>query len=350
MSVHQRVYNAFVQNKTTQEKLKAISSSSIANRNMIDGNYGSVKKMVLKNNGKNIEYVIKTVANVNKTDKYQYSKHSEYDYLRIMDHPNIIKVYDVFDYKSNPQKKLSNILCTVSEFGGETLYNYIRKSSDLNCSFKSKLFLQICSAAAYISNLGLIHRDLKALNITVQNHNAKIIDFGIMIFKNNNNNNNNGQGTPWYTRGIYNQRRHYGPVNVTRWHQPDNFSLGIILWFIFTQNVPKGKFYTSLQEKGWLDICRQSLKKDEYLNTNDKKETFKVIIDLVIDLIHEKEKLFEIENLKLFCKQFISFNNDTMYNKYKELSIAPQEKVTEISELRKKWLTRLLKSKQLKET
>ena len=95
MSVHQRVYNAFVQNKTTQEKLKAISSSSIANRNMIDGNYGSVKKMVLKNNGKNIEYVIKTVANVNKTDKYQYSKHSEYDYLRIMDHPNIIKVYDV---------------------------------------------------------------------------------------------------------------------------------------------------------------------------------------------------------------------------------------------------------------
>ena len=329
MNRNQIVYNTFIKNKTTQQKHETILAISHKNKSMNDGGFGSVTKMLLNNNGKSIEYVIKKVANVNKTNKYKYSKHQEYDYLRIMDHPNIIKVYDVFDYKSNAQKNIADVLYIVSEFGGKTLDKHIQNTMPSPYE-KSHIFMKICSAIAYISNLGLIHRDLKVNNITINNYGEpKIIDYGLMIFKTND---DNGVGTSGWTRGYY---LGYALVGFNKYRRrTDNFALGVLLWYIFTKKMPKSNFYETLQERDWLQKYKESLETDEYLNTNKKKEKYKVIINLVIDLIEAQQEIFDIENLKTFYMEFNS--GDRAYNRYKLLSIPPSEKVTEIIELRDK--------------
>ena len=100
----------------------------------------------------------------------------EVSILKSIDHPNIIKIYDLYEDDS--------FLYFVIEYcsGGE-LFDRIQKISTFSEKQAAKYIRQLLSAIAYLHNRNIVHRDLKAENLLFENEsenaNLKLIDFGV---------------------------------------------------------------------------------------------------------------------------------------------------------------------------
>ena len=103
--------------------------------------------------------------------------HREIYILAGLNHPNIMRLFEVIDSPSKCHLVME--LCL-----GKNLYHFIRKKPGkcLNESETIPIFRQIVSSVAYMHNLGLVHRDLKLENILINDagglNEIKIIDFG----------------------------------------------------------------------------------------------------------------------------------------------------------------------------
>mmetsp|Transcript_63581 Transcript_63581/g.75231 ORF Transcript_63581/g.75231 Transcript_63581/m.75231 type:complete len:319 (+) Transcript_63581:76-1032(+) len=97
---------------------------------------------------------------------------NEITILKSLDHPNIVKIMETYDYK----KKLYVVMELCS--GGDLYARdpYTEKDA-------IKIVKQILSAVAYMHQLNIIHRDLKYENILFENDSPdadiKVIDFGL---------------------------------------------------------------------------------------------------------------------------------------------------------------------------
>ena len=109
----------------------------------------------------------------------------EIDILIKLDHPNIIKLYEV--YENEDFIYIVMELCN----GGE-LFDRIIKRTEMGNPFTEKeaatIFKQLMSAVSYCHSNKIVHRDLKPENLLLLNNDddthIKIIDFGTsLIFK-----------------------------------------------------------------------------------------------------------------------------------------------------------------------
>ena len=103
--------------------------------------------------------------------------HREIYILAGMEHPNIMKLFEVID--SSAKCHLVMELCH-----GRNLYHHIKKRQN-KCLTEAEaipVFRQIVSAVIYMHGLGLVHRDLKLENILIdeaaKENQVKLIDFG----------------------------------------------------------------------------------------------------------------------------------------------------------------------------
>jgi calcium-dependent protein kinase len=94
-----------------------------------------------------------------------------------LDHPGLVKLYEVFEYKG--QYVLMMELCE----GGDLFHN-IRKSRYFSESKAGYLIRQILSAVNYMHKRKVLHRDLKPENILIDHESdtLKIADFGTAAF------------------------------------------------------------------------------------------------------------------------------------------------------------------------
>lgn len=78
--------------------------------------------------------------------------------MRIMNHPNIIKLYEIFEG--------SESIYLILEFikGGE-LFNYIKSQENYSEDHVKKIMKGILNGIEHIHSLNIIHRDLKPENI-----------------------------------------------------------------------------------------------------------------------------------------------------------------------------------------
>ncbi len=93
--------------------------------------------------------------------------------LMRMDHPNVIKLFQVVDTE--------NEVFIVMEYasGGE-LIDYIAAKGQLNDKEGRRLFRQLVSAIDHCHLAGVVHRDLKLENILLtQDKNILLSDFGL---------------------------------------------------------------------------------------------------------------------------------------------------------------------------
>jgi calcium-dependent protein kinase len=98
----------------------------------------------------------------------------EIDILRNLDHPNIVKLYEVFEDKKSVY--IVTELCT----GGE-LFDEILTRKHFNEKDAANVMKQILSSVAYCHDKKVAHRDLKPENVLLDSKNndiLKIIDFG----------------------------------------------------------------------------------------------------------------------------------------------------------------------------
>lgn len=138
-----------------------------------DGGFGQVKLGRNKDTG--IERAIKYIT-LESTNEAKISKMmEEVNILKKLDHPNIIKVYDVYQEERH--------LCIVTELcsGGE-LFDRIKQASNFTENQAARYMLDMVSAVKYCHEVGIVHRDLKPENLLLEDKNPnarlKLIDFG----------------------------------------------------------------------------------------------------------------------------------------------------------------------------
>ena len=87
-------------------------------------------------------------------------------------HPNIVQLYDSFETQ--------NHLCFIFELcAGGDLLSYIRRRKRLTEQVSAYFFKQICEAIQFCHKKLIVHRDIKADNMLVDEEgNVKICDFG----------------------------------------------------------------------------------------------------------------------------------------------------------------------------
>lgn len=102
--------------------------------------------------------------------------YSEIKVLQMLDHPNIIRLEDVFETNDRIYMVMEMML------GGE-LFDYVVDKGTLSESEASSLVRKITSAVAHMHSRDVIHRDLKPENLllTTKDERAEIqlIDFGL---------------------------------------------------------------------------------------------------------------------------------------------------------------------------
>jgi calcium-dependent protein kinase len=98
----------------------------------------------------------------------------EIDVLKNLTHPNILKLYEVFE-----EKQYIYLVTECCE-GGE-LFDEILSRGKFEEKDAANIIKQLLSAIAYCHNQRVCHRDLKPENVLIDNkdkNTIKLIDFG----------------------------------------------------------------------------------------------------------------------------------------------------------------------------
>ena len=196
------------------------------------GKGGCAKVLEVRNKRTKDIRACKCLSKSNIKEPYLQKCRREIQILMKTDHPNIIKLYEVFETK--------NSLYLIMEKcnGGELfdkIINHISSGKMYTEKIASNIILQIMSAVDYCHKNGICHRDLKPENILFLNegdeinNSIKVIDFGLSQLISEQKLKSK-VGTAYYVppeilKGEYNQKC-------------DIWSVGIILCILLTGEPP----------------------------------------------------------------------------------------------------------------
>lgn len=103
---------------------------------------------------------------------------SEIQILRTLDHPNVIKCYDI--YKTHSHCYIVTEYCQNGD-----LLNYLTRRGKLAESVAIDVMNEVLEGLKYLIGCGILHRDLKPANILNNKKNWKIADLGFAIYSEN---------------------------------------------------------------------------------------------------------------------------------------------------------------------
>ena len=241
----------------------------------------------------------------------------EIDLLRATDHPNIIKLYDI--YEDNVFLYLIMEEC----LGGEFFDRLARRAKELNMYTEkdaARIFKQLLDAVNYLHAHGVCHRDLKPENIlfsTIEEESPlKLIDFGLSkVFNSDHNSMKGAVGTTFYMApevitGEYNEKC-------------DVWACGVILYIMLCGKPP---FYSRDENELKAKIC--SMKYDfsypEFQNISQEGK------DLIASILVAKEKRPSITEIleHKWIKEFAPHSTGAIINidwghikKYSQLNL-----------------------------
>ena len=141
-------------------------------------------------------------------------------------HPNIAALYDF-------QERGDRLFIFMEYVDGECLEDLIERRV-FSVEDSLRVFAEICQAVAYIHQNGIVHRDIKALNIKLTaSGTAKLLDFGIAKDAYSHNLTHTGKiiGTPHY---LAPEQLEGAPASP----QTDVWALGILLYKMLTNSLP----------------------------------------------------------------------------------------------------------------
>ncbi|KAI1141138.1 Pkinase-domain-containing protein [Hypoxylon sp. FL0543] len=217
---------------------KTLGSGSAARvrlvKHTVTGEYAAVK--ILSRNG--IAHTQPaSIANLDKWDRNRAEYKSEnrmpiniereVAIMKLIDHPNIVKLYDIWESRSE-------IYLVLEYVQQGDLYHYISERTRLSEIESVFFFRQLLSALEYIHSFNICHRDLKPENILLTEHNQiKIIDFGMSAMHQGPQHIlSTACGSPHYAAPELIAKRGYRAETVDIW------SLGIITYACMTGRLP----------------------------------------------------------------------------------------------------------------
>ncbi|CRK32085.1 hypothetical protein BN1708_016073 [Verticillium longisporum] len=147
--------------------------------------------------------------------------------LKLVDHPNVMKVYDIWENRSE-------IYLVLEYVDKGDLFDYINTNGRLNEEAAMYLFRQIMSAMQHCHAFNICHRDLKPENILLNAENQiKIADFGMAaLHQSEGHRLETACGSPHYAAPELLKNKHY------RGDRADVWSMGVILYAILAARLP----------------------------------------------------------------------------------------------------------------
>ncbi|CAH2041442.1 unnamed protein product, partial [Iphiclides podalirius] len=162
----------------------------------------------------------------------------EVDIMKRLDHPHIIKLYQVMETK--------NMIYIVSEYASKgEIFDYIARYGRMAEQAARRKFWQILSAVEYCHERRIVHRDLKAENLLLDaNMNIKIADFGFSNYYATGELLATWCGSPPYAAPeVFEGKRYSGP-------EIDIWSLGVVLYVLVCGALPfDGSTLQSLRDR-----------------------------------------------------------------------------------------------------
>ncbi|KAK0449793.1 kinase-like domain-containing protein [Desarmillaria tabescens] len=163
-----------------------------------------------------------------KTEKQRLGIDREITMMKLMNHPNILRIYDVYE----GTRELFLILEYVE--GGE-LFDFLVNKGRLEPSEALTVFMQIIYGLNYAHTFSIIHRDLKPENILIASFNpplVKIADWGMAAFAPPSLHLETSCGSPHYASPeIVNGHKYQGTAT-------DIWSCGIVLFALLSGRLP----------------------------------------------------------------------------------------------------------------
>ena len=158
---------------------------AIQNKNLFDkyeiketigkGKFGLIKSGINKETKMPVAIKILSKKNMDKSDM-ELAK-IEIDILRIAKHPNIIKLYDVFENEHHIY------IITEKCNGGDLLSYFEHYEYELPETKVCEIIHKLAMALYYLHSYGIIHRDLKLDNIIMtglsEKADIRLVDFGL---------------------------------------------------------------------------------------------------------------------------------------------------------------------------
>ncbi|KAG9033336.1 Protein kinase [Tulasnella sp. UAMH 9824] len=193
-------------------------------RTVGEGTFGKVKLAIHSLTGHKVAMKFISKAKINAM-KMRTRVSREVEYLRMLRHPHIIKLYEVI---STP----TDIIMVIEYAGGE-LFNYIVEHGKMSESQARRFFQQIMTAISYSHQLKIVHRDLKPENVLLdENLNVKIVDFGLSNIMTDGDFLKTSCGSPNYAAPEVISGKLYAGPEIDVW------SCGVILYVMLCGRLP----------------------------------------------------------------------------------------------------------------
>ncbi|XP_072529534.1 testis-specific serine/threonine-protein kinase 6-like [Salminus brasiliensis] len=149
----------------------------------------------------------------------------ELDIIRLIYHPHIVEVHDVFEIPSGR-------VFIVMEAAATDLKKKIQELHRVPITQAKTWFSQLVSAVAYLHQLNIVHRDLKCENVLLTaDGQVKLTDFGLVRFSTTDLS-RTFWCTPRYAAPEVLLKKPYDPKKADVW------SLGVILYVMVTGTLP----------------------------------------------------------------------------------------------------------------
>ena len=183
------------------------------------GNFAQVKKCMRLEDKK--EFAVKIIDKSKVEDMQDIER--EIEIMGKVDHPNVIKLVDVFD----ETKKMNLIMELVT--GGE-LFDRIVAKGNYTEKDAATVIHTLCDALKYLHAKNIVHRDLKPENILLESPAEdapiKVADFGLARMMKKGDVMKTACGTPGYVAPEVLQNKGYDSGAVDMW------STGVILYIL----------------------------------------------------------------------------------------------------------------------
>lgn len=267
-------------------------------------------KELCNRNGKNHHMSVPSTGSRQLVDKFRAKFLKEANTIANLSHPNIIKIYDIFEENATAYYAMEYI-------SGGSLADLLEKEPEKRfCEVDALHYIrQVAGALNYIHMLGINHLDIKPDNILNDNGRAVLIDFGVA--KRYDNDGHQTSTTPVGLSHGYAPLEQYKSGGVAEFSPTtDIYSLGATLYKLITGLTPPDA--NDVLENGLPDIedmmstqCADAIKKamrskrayrqqsiDEFLNMLPQEETIEATADDDdVEIVEAEDKLGNTVNL-----------------------------------------------------
>lgn len=267
-------------------------------------------KELCNRDGKTRHMSVPSTGSKKLVDKFRAKFLKEANTIANLSHPNIIKIYDIFEENATAYYAMEYI-------SGGSLADMLKKEPEQRLSEVEVLHYirQVAGALNYIHMLGINHLDIKPDNILDDNGRAVLIDFGVA--KRYDNDGHQTSTTPVGLSHGYAPLEQYKSGGVAEFSPTtDIYSLGATLYKLITGQTPPDA--NDVLEKGLPNIedmmspqCADAIKKamrskrayrqqsiDEFLNMLPQEETIEATADDDdVEIVEAEDKLGNTVNL-----------------------------------------------------